>query len=191
MIGAVAAGLAQYQPAMPREHRPKAVSNGCCLRVSVGAEESQGGAPRRAGAQNGIWGPSQNQSSATLISRTGPRHSLSLGQCCPTALTLCPLASYIRDAALTPTLAGAPRVTEQQRDSEDTEFTRWPLQAIGLERAYTIEACAWTVREVVDRTTSTHVLIFASAGTARRVRNFPSNWRELPAEDLHALSWSR
>ncbi|HEY2377340.1 MAG TPA: hypothetical protein VGH98_15290 [Gemmatimonadaceae bacterium] len=34
-------------------------------------------------------------------------------------------------------------------------------------------------------------LVFQTAGSARRVRTYPANWRELPDEQLYALSWSR
>jgi hypothetical protein len=33
-------------------------------------------------------------------------------------------------------------------------------------------------------------LVFESDSTIRRVRRFPANWRELPDEELFALSWS-
>jgi hypothetical protein len=34
-------------------------------------------------------------------------------------------------------------------------------------------------------------LIFESVKVARRVRNYPANWRELTDDQLYALSWSR
>lgn len=34
-------------------------------------------------------------------------------------------------------------------------------------------------------------LIFESDHVARRVRDYPTNWRELSDEQLYALSWSR
>jgi hypothetical protein len=58
------------------------------------------------------------------------------------------------------------------------------------ERNFLAGAYQWTVREVVDPTTGTSVLIFARDGIARRVRHYPSNWRELSNEALLALSWS-
>jgi hypothetical protein len=34
-------------------------------------------------------------------------------------------------------------------------------------------------------------LLFLSPGFGRRVRTYPSNWRELSDEDLYSLSWNR
>jgi len=33
--------------------------------------------------------------------------------------------------------------------------------------------------------------VFESAGIARRVHAYPSNWHTLSDEELHALSWQR
>lgn len=46
----------------------------------------------------------------------------------------------------------------------------------------------WTVYEDDEHGPA---LIFETDGIARRVRGFPANWRELSAEELYALSWSR
>jgi len=61
---------------------------------------------------------------------------------------------------------------------------------IARERSYVIGSRAWTVSEVVDRLTLSPTLIFMSDGVGRRVRNFPSEWHELSAEELELLSWS-
>jgi hypothetical protein len=34
-------------------------------------------------------------------------------------------------------------------------------------------------------------LVFESTDSARRVREYPTNWRELPPSDLEALSWRK
>ena len=81
-------------------------------------------------------------------------------------------------------------MSETKRDSEDAGFTAWPVQAIGPERSYTIESQTWTVREVVDPVTVTCVLIFTSVGIGRRVRRYPTNWRDLSSPELQTLSWS-
>ena len=81
-------------------------------------------------------------------------------------------------------------MSETKRDPEDSEFSAWHIQAVGPERSYIIEAHTWTVREVVDRVTVSRVLIFTSAGVGRRVRRYPTNWRNLSSDELHALSWS-
>ena len=50
----------------------------------------------------------------------------------------------------------------------------------------------WTVHEVRDPTTNGgRSLIFVSATGFRRVRDYPTGWRALSADDLWALSWQR
>lgn len=55
------------------------------------------------------------------------------------------------------------------------------------------EGVPWLVYElpatVFDRRNSPS-LVFESDGTVRRVRDYPSNWRELSNDELFALSWS-
>jgi hypothetical protein len=46
----------------------------------------------------------------------------------------------------------------------------------------------WSVYEDLEHGPT---LIFETDGIARRVRQYPQNWRELTAEELYALSWSR
>jgi hypothetical protein len=45
----------------------------------------------------------------------------------------------------------------------------------------------WTVYEDDEHGPA---LVFECEGVARRVRNFPANWRELADEELYALSWN-
>lgn len=60
-------------------------------------------------------------------------------------------------------------------------------------RRFVVDGVAWSVRTAVnpyDRRTRPD-LIFESDATVRRVRNYPSNWRELSDEALFALSGKR
>jgi hypothetical protein len=57
-------------------------------------------------------------------------------------------------------------------------------------RTFSAQGVAWSVYE--DR--SWYIgpsLIFESEKIARRVRNYPMDWRRLSDEQLTALSWSR
>lgn len=81
-------------------------------------------------------------------------------------------------------------MSEIQRDPQDTVLNAWHVQAIGGERSYVIGAHTWSVREVVDPITLSPVLIFTSVGVGRRVRHYPTNWRDLSSDELHAVSWS-
>jgi hypothetical protein len=98
-------------------------------------------------------------------------------------------ATYIRERTLFDTPSGPSTVRELQRD-DDAEFTVSRVQDIGPERSYVVNAQTWTVRETMDPTTATPVLIFSSVGVGRRVRNYPEHWRSLSSEELQALSWS-
>lgn len=53
---------------------------------------------------------------------------------------------------------------------------------------FRIEFQLWSVYEDDSHG---RALIFECEGIARRVRQYPANWRELSAEELYALSWSR
>ena len=57
-----------------------------------------------------------------------------------------------------------------------------------------VEGVSWLVYEVsatdLDRRTS-RSLVFESAESMRRVRDYPPDWRELSPAALIALSWSR
>jgi len=46
----------------------------------------------------------------------------------------------------------------------------------------------WTVYEDLE---GDPALVFETDGIARRVRNYPANWRELSDDKIYALSWSR
>lgn len=58
------------------------------------------------------------------------------------------------------------------------------------ERRFEIGGEAWGVWEDL-RAVYGPALVFENDRAARRVRNYPSNWRELSDEQLYALSWSR
>jgi hypothetical protein len=49
---------------------------------------------------------------------------------------------------------------------------------------------AWTVWEDL-RNVPGPSLVFENTKAARRVRDYPRNWRELTDEELYAVSWSR
>ena len=59
------------------------------------------------------------------------------------------------------------------------------IPAIGLERSLIIDKHAWEVRELIDPISLSPTLVFLG------VRSYPANWRELPDDELYALSWSR
>jgi hypothetical protein len=82
-------------------------------------------------------------------------------------------------------------VSDTRQDPERTEFAPARIDAISAERSFVVGAHTWTVCEVIDTITLTRVLIFAGTGVGRRVRNYPSNWRELSSEALYKLSWER
>ena len=50
---------------------------------------------------------------------------------------------------------------------------------------------AWEVRELNDPATSLPTLVFVGGTGARRVRTYPTSWRELLDDELYTLSWSR
>jgi hypothetical protein len=58
------------------------------------------------------------------------------------------------------------------------------------ERRFSVQGENWTVREELRNPTH-RSLVFENTKVARRVRQFPPNWRELSDEQLYALSWSR
>jgi hypothetical protein len=60
-------------------------------------------------------------------------------------------------------------------------------------RQFLAEAERWTVYEETDATPrgSGPSLVFEADRIARRVRNYPANWRELTDEQLYVLSLSR
>lgn len=57
----------------------------------------------------------------------------------------------------------------------------------------TIDHEEWRIYELApapyDRR-GANTLVFESDGVMRRIRSFPANWRELPADALLALSWT-
>jgi hypothetical protein len=58
------------------------------------------------------------------------------------------------------------------------------------ERRFTVAGEAWAVWEDVLSPIGPS-LVFENTKIARRVREYPANWRELSDEQLYALSWSR
>jgi hypothetical protein len=76
---------------------------------------------------------------------------------------------------------------QPERETDLPDRGRLPI--VGRERSLAIDGHGWTVREVIDPTTQGKALIFSSDRVARRVRNYPANWRDLDDPDLYALSW--
>ena len=74
-----------------------------------------------------------------------------------------------------------------------------PLRFVGPDGA------VWSVHEITDQPQAGQLpvvhgveaprppsaLLFVSAGGFRRVREYPSNWRELSTTELWELSWKR
>jgi hypothetical protein len=81
------------------------------------------------------------------------------------------------------------RVTISRPNPDDRTFTAFG-QSVGPDRSIVVNGHAWTVREAVDPVTLKRTLVFFGTGTARRVRTYPANWRDLSDEQLYALSWS-
>lgn len=58
------------------------------------------------------------------------------------------------------------------------------------ERRFVVAGDAWAVWEDLRAPTGPS-LVFENTRIARRVHEYPANWRELTDEQLYALSWSR
>ena len=86
---------------------------------------------------------------------------------------------------------GPSPLPEAHVSTADASKSPMAVQPIGVVRIIVIAGKSWTVSEVVDQTTFAPGLIFTGQGVARRVRDFPADWRTLPDEKLYALSWSR
>ena len=69
------------------------------------------------------------------------------------------------------------------------------LQLIGTSHSFSAgDGAEWTVGEYTETLAAAgagHCLIFSGEGVFRRVREFPADWRDLSAESLLALSWTR
>ena len=76
-----------------------------------------------------------------------------------------------------------------QHIEETHSFRRPPARS----RAFTHGRDQWTVWEDFPAASDAEKpsLVFESAGIARRVHAYPSNWHMLSDEELHALSWQR
>ena len=75
--------------------------------------------------------------------------------------------------------------TPQRRFGEDGQ-----PRTHQAERRFTVVGEAWAVWEDL-RTLPGPSLVFENTKIARRVHEYPANWRELSDEDLYALSWAR
>lgn len=67
------------------------------------------------------------------------------------------------------------------------------MMATTAARYLEIDNEMWTVYEI-PRSGPPHYgpsLVFEDGKFARRVRNYPRDWRQLPDKELYALSWSR
>lgn len=58
------------------------------------------------------------------------------------------------------------------------------------ERRFVIAGEGWCVWEDAYSPNGSS-LVFENTSVARRVREYPANWRDLPDEKLYALSWER
>jgi hypothetical protein len=84
-----------------------------------------------------------------------------------------------------------PNRTFVRQDFRNLEALKVPASARGPERLFVVEGQQWLAYEAADRFTNTTTLIFIGPGTARRVREYPVNWRELSDIELYSLSWER
>jgi len=84
-----------------------------------------------------------------------------------------------------------PNRTFVRQDFRNLEALKVPVSAKGPEKQFVIEGQNWLAYEATDRITNTTTLIFVGPGTARRVRTYPANWRELSDIELYSLSWER
>ena len=75
--------------------------------------------------------------------------------------------------------------TKQRRYGDDGK-----PRARQAERRFTIAGEQWGVWEDL-RTPPGPSLVFENMKIARRVHEYPANWRELTDEELYAVSWSR
>ena len=57
-------------------------------------------------------------------------------------------------------------------------------------RQFIVAGELWFVREI-STAGNDIALVFESPNTARRVRTYPPNWRDLSDQQLYSLSWKR
>jgi hypothetical protein len=100
------------------------------------------------------------------------------------------LAAYIEAGTFDNHPSGTVHVEDLRREP-DAQFAPGERVPNVAERSFVVGRQTWTVREAVDPVTLARVLVFTSDGVGRRVRIYPSDWQQLTAEDLYALSWSR
>ena len=66
-----------------------------------------------------------------------------------------------------------------------------PPECAGLPtRTFRLNGTQWTVCEH-PKPPRGPALVFYAPGIARRVTDYPENWRELPIEELYAVSWGK
>jgi len=94
-------------------------------------------------------------------------------------------AQYLLDNALldAPLHEGWP-VPKRRQGDDDKPRTRH------AERRFAVGGEGWAVWEDLRNLTGPS-LVFENAKIARRIHQYPANWRELSDEELYALSWSR
>lgn len=77
--------------------------------------------------------------------------------------------------------------------SDSREYRLLMQRAYGEARHILVDCVEWLVYELpplpYDRR-DTPSLIFENVNVIRRVRNFPSEWRDLSEDELFALSWT-
>ena len=75
------------------------------------------------------------------------------------------------------------------RHSVDLDMA--PPECAGLpKRSFRLDGREWTVCEHAHPERGI-ALVFYAPGIARRVTEYPENWRQIPVVDLYALSWRR
>lgn len=64
-----------------------------------------------------------------------------------------------------------------------------PPECAGLPtRTFRVHGIQWTVCEHADSERGS-ALVFYATGVARRVTRYPADWKQIPAEQLYAVSW--
>ena len=75
--------------------------------------------------------------------------------------------------------------TPERRSGDDGQ-----PRAHQAERRFFVVGEAWAVWEDL-RTPPRPSLVFENTKIARRVHEYPANWRELSDEELYVVSWAR
>ena len=77
-------------------------------------------------------------------------------------------------------------MTAARGDTFDPAASRIP-PTFGPARVFLIGQQQWTVEEIANVHATGNSLVFSSIGVARRVRNYPTNWRALTDNELAVL----